>query len=717
MSKRRRKLAVDTETHPIAPGLAAPTQICTTWADGKSTGIIHVKHALKFWRHILRDRTLEICNIQLHFDAASVCATWPELVDDVFAAYEDNRMRCGVVDQRLIDITNGCLGRVGGKKTGYSLKKQIKRHFDADRAKGEDTWRVRYNELKHLPVSKWPEDAKRYAIRDASDAYRLSQVHDESAALLRDNHRQAYASFALYLMSCRGIRTHRAKCLALIQATEKELKRCRKLCLKKKLYNEAGKKSLTQARARLVSALPENTQKKLADAVLKIKAYNKRTEKAARQRVQVNHGLTDKEFAKAQRKLDKLLLKDIDHDELLRRWPWAEDLYRDMRSLVRKPKPFSALGVSLTKTGMVSVNATACRLSGDPVLKAFATATSANSQLKKAQRLLKGADIPLQTTYESPIASGRVSSRASDAPLVADNFMNFARSGMHLDDGTELPGMRECIIPRDGFTLCSIDLDAAEMRGFAQLEYLLWGDSELGRTLNAGLNPHRALAADILGYTYKKFQRLYDAGDELCIRTAQFAKIPNFALLGGGGWRMLPDYALGMGITIDEVFAKELYDAFHARWKTVKKTHAYLKEFIHKRYEHPYSKRLRYIDRYAQACNNPFQGLIADAAKWAVCRLAYEQYTSRGCLRGSYSVLFMHDEVLFELVNKWRSEHAWRATRIIIDAANEYLPDVPMTATPTLMRCLSKKAKTVLHETKKDRDGNPLLLVWEDKIA
>lgn len=712
-----RKLAIDTETHLIAPGLAAPPQVCTTWHDGKRTGILRRKAARKFWLRQLRDPNTTICNIQLHFDAASVCATYGQVMTDaVFEAYEGGRMRCGVVDQRLIDIANGCLSKVGGKKTYYNLAAQMRRHFGVERDKGKDTWRLRYAELEDVPLRLWPPEARDYAMRDAVNAFMLSGVHDESAELLRDNTRQAYASFALYLMSCRGIRTDRRKCLKLIKATQRELKRCRKVCEENGLLDpKTGKKSLKAARARMVASLPKRTRKLLAGTVKSIKSYNAHREIRARSELQIRYGLDDKEFRKAERKLAKLLLKDIDHKALLRKWPWEAQLYRDMRSLARKPRPFKALGVSLTKTGLVSVNAPACIQSSDPVLVAFATATSANSLLKKAQRMLVGASIPLQTTYESPIATGRTSSRASDAPLVGDNFQVFRRGATALEkaEHIELPGQRDCIVPRDGFDFCSIDLDSAEMRGYAQVEYLHFGDSEMGRVLNAGKNPHRALAADILGLSYEVFEGRYLAGDDACVNAAQFAKIPNFALLGGGGWRMLPDYARGMGLTIDDSFAKQLYEAFHARWKTVHVMHKHLKKFIHKRYEHPFSRRLRYLDRYAQACNNPFQGIIADAAKWACCRLAYEQYTSRGSLRGAYSVLFLHDEVLFELWRKYRSEHAWRATKIVIDAVNEYLPNVPMTAKPALMTYFAKDAKTVTHPTKLDRDGNPLLLVWE----
>ena len=63
------------------------------------------------------------------------------------------------------------------------------------------------------------------------------------------------------------------------------------------------------------------------------------------------------------------------------------------------------------------------------------------------------------------------------------------------------------------------------------------------------------------------------------------------------------------------------------------------------------------------------------------------------------------------------SEHAWRATKIMIDAYNHYTPDVPMTCQPALMSRFCKGAKTLIHETKKDSDGNPKLLVYVPKAA
>jgi DNA polymerase I-like protein with 3'-5' exonuclease and polymerase domains len=721
-------LAIDTETRLIAPGRAAPRMVCTTWAKRKKQGIIHVDDAFAYWRKWLTAAAagrLTITNVTIHYDMCVVLATYPKLARLVFAAYERGSIRCSTLDQRLIDISNGTLeSKLRPRETRYyNLKALAKRRLGKHREKGDDTWRLRYEELEQLPLSKWPQDAIDYAIDDARDAYDICQdIEDsEDAERLRDNAQQAYAAFALYLMTCRGIRTDGRAVQRLIDGLESAIAEAEALLWKHGLLkkNTKGKvtKNVTKARELLQASLPRKIRKKLKAAIGAAKAFSSKQARESRQRVLTWHGLEESELFKAQRRLDRLRTKDLSNKELMRRWQdygYSEKLYVDISMLVRKPRPFKALGVELSKTGLVSVKANACKASQKPELVAYALYTSANTLRAKAQRLLKGSVIPLQTSYQACINSGRTSSRKSDSPLVGDNFQNFARSAMQLGaDAEELPGVRECIIPRPGYVFCSIDFNAAEMRSYAQIEYSHLGVSELREVLNAGKNPHRVLGAYILGISEKQFELRYSAGDEECIRAAQFAKIPNFALLGGGGYKILPDYAAGMGVKLDLDRAKELYDAFHARWSHVSEMHKHFKTFIHKVYEHPYSRRLRYIDRYAQACNNPFQGLTADAAKLAVCRLAREQYVPGGQLWGSYSVLFLHDEVLFELQESLASEHAHRATKIMVDAYNVFTPDVPMTAEPALMRRFTKGAKTVYHDKKLDTDGNRQLIIYE----
>lgn len=721
-------IALDTETFLIAPGSAAPPMVCTSWAMGSRSGLLHVRdpRCKKLWRKSLRKR--RIIGARVAYDAAVTLHQWPDLADDIFAAYEDGRIECIQINQRLEDIANGCLdGRYTkeGKRIRYkySLAALTGRRLLKFRAKDADTYRLRYGELYDVTqIKHWPADAIKYAIADAEDCLPLDKLQ-QASGLVRDGGAQAYADFALYLMTCRGIRTERKACKVLIKSTKKLLRNAKRQCERAGLIDpKTGKKKSNEARKRMATTL--------GVAPKEIKQLAREHDERAAQRIDAkiaklafDYQLSDKQLSRARKKLAKFLELDVSHTRMLEKWEragYTRDLYRALRSeLEYKTKAYSvrlASGqtIRLTKTGLIKIDAEACKESGDPVLRSFAVLTSANTLLKKAQRMLKGTRVPLQTSYLSLVETGRTSSRASDDNLIGDNFQNFRRDMSSFNDvSTELPGQRECIIARPGYVLCSIDFNAAEMRSFAQLAYSKLGWSKIRDTLNRGRDPHLALAAkSILRISYKEAKRRLEAGDAKVARARQYAKIPNFALLGGGGWRILPDYAKGMDIELSAEQAKELYAAFHEAWPEVAAMHKHFGKFVHARYEHPISRRLRYLTRYAQACNNPFQGLTADAAKYAVCVLAREEYTSTGCLRGAHSLLFMHDEVIFELPENRASELAWRATKLMIDAYNRFTPDVPMTAEPSLMRRLSKGAKTVLHPTKRDRDGNRLLLVY-----
>jgi hypothetical protein len=111
---------------------------------------------------------------------------------------------------------------------------------------------------------------------------------------------------------------------------------------------------------------------------------------------------------------------------------------------------------------------------------------------------------------------------------------------------------------------------------------------------------------------------------------------------------------------------------------------------------------------YTQACNFPFQGLAAAGAKHACFKLAEACYTSRGVLRGSRPLLFVHDEVIMEHPEGEASDRAYVQAKIMVDAMAEFLPDVRPKAEPALMRRWYKEAKEVT-------DAQGRLVPWEPK--
>jgi DNA polymerase-1 len=135
--------------------------------------------------------------------------------------------------------------------------------------------------------------------------------------------------------------------------------------------------------------------------------------------------------------------------------------------------------------------------------------------------------------------------------------------------------------------------------------------------------------------------------------------------------------------------------------------------------EHLYVGRIRGLVPYTAACNSMFQGLGADCAKTAlyeVCKRSYDP-AQRSVLYGSRPVNFVHDQVLGEAPGYDRypasqelvvlaSEHAKEASRVMVEAANRYLPDVPVRCEPSLCKVWSKNTEPVY-----DRDRN--VIAWD----
>jgi len=67
--------------------------------------------------------------------------------------------------------------------------------------------------------------------------------------------------------------------------------------------------------------------------------------------------------------------------------------------------------------------------------------------------------------------------------------------------------------------------------------------------------------------------------------------------------------------------------------------------------------------------------------------------------------MFVHDELIVECPEETAPEAADEVSRLMIEAMEEYTPDVPIEAEPALMRRWSKNAESI-------RDANGRLEVW-----
>lgn len=228
-------VAVDTETDLIVPGRQAPRLTCVSIARDAAVGVelYHVvddrEELLKQLRLLLTTSDTAIVGHNFSFDAAVLCAEFPELVKPFFRAYYAGRILDTMLREQLIDICSTGFVKRGGKKyKPYSLETLTQTRLGVQLDK-DSPWRLGYGPLRYTPLAQWAQGAIGYAKDDARytlEVYKHqhAQADDYRAPgadyALVDELPQTRAAFALQLMSCWGVRTNKAT----IDAYEAELR-------------------------------------------------------------------------------------------------------------------------------------------------------------------------------------------------------------------------------------------------------------------------------------------------------------------------------------------------------------------------------------------------------------------------------------------------------------------------------------------------------------
>lgn len=353
--------------------------------------------------------------------------------------------------------------------------------------------------------------------------------------------------------------------------------------------------------------------------------------------------------------------------------------------------------------------------------------TDAETLDEAAERMPPGALRDNLVAYRDSLAAAKASSvwldaldAATEGPLVSRpcHLVETGRTSWSDPPWQQPPrkgGVRECVVPRPGFLLCSVDYHVAELCALAQV-HLWWGLSgELADALNAGVDLHLAMAAQIERVDYAEAVSRYAARDAAMVRARQLAKVANFGFPGGLGPRAFVAYAAGQGVTVTLEEARALKATWLRTWPAMRGYFDRINRLCGERgsfsFEHPVSGRIRGSVGYCDGCNGPFQGLVGDGAKDAAYRLSRAAYTGRGHpragdFRGSRPILFIHDEIIAEVPEGRAHEAAEAMAEIMVDTMREYTPDVVARAEPALMRRWYKQAATV-------RDASGRLVPWE----
>lgn len=352
----------------------------------------------------------------------------------------------------------------------------------------------------------------------------------------------------------------------------------------------------------------------------------------------------------------------------------------------------------LERTGHPDLVKLARSMSGSKLLSTYVPVLEARSRGRLGCR------------YDSLKATGRTSS-----------------SGPNDQNPPRENGIRDCYVPEPGYVYVAADFDTLELRAWAQACLDICGISEMASALRRGEDLHVSLAAEILGLSTAEATRRYKAGDPELITWRQNAKPGNFGFPGGMSARTYVDYCASQGLKLSLDVAEKVREGWRRRWSEHVPYFDHVNRILSEgsTVKQLRSNRYRGNLSFCEAANTYFQGLAADGAKEALFRVTRECYAdtydpqavsfaygnavlsnpnvtramveraARSPLYGSRPVLFMHDEIMLESPEHRAYEAAERLAQVMIEGMAKFIPDVPITASPVIMRRWYKGAKPV----------------------
>lgn len=694
-----RFVGFDTESWPVAPGLSSPPIVCATFAEARADGSIdhgiEVNADLQALRdrvaRLLADRDAYIVGAYTAFDTAMVYQNIPDLRRAVLDAYDEGRVVDVLLREKLIDMARDTV-----QPGGYSLASVVLRRFGRDLSADKtdpNAWRLRYRELSGVPLALWPEKAVNYAIEDAGWALLVAQdqLRDmadlrytcEDAPMLIPGERDcARASFALAGIGGWGVRTDPTRVEAYAADLDAQIQRYRAVLLGDRASVEHARDLATDDADR---ATFDGWLEAMADPGFEPLAYFKKEKGVVRlstKKAPTQNRVIRAAVAKGLEDLGNLPGVTVAEEETVEPVADEKGVIKDRKVYrvyaVRDGETLGELPLPRTDTLQVATGADVCAHYRDPILAAY-------EGYKKAEKLV--------STYLPLVRAGIDRPIAIRYDALKNNMRTGASDGIH-----SLPKKgptRPCYTARAGFVLSSIDLDGAEMCGWAEVCYRLFGYSTLGDALNAGQDAHTRLARrlpEYAGKTYEDLLALKKARDPRFKIVRDLMKIPNFSRAGGGGaertqaelWKKDR-----LWLTIPEI--KQLFAYWAEEWQEAPEWLAYGSKATA-------SGSATYVDPvsgiriaglgYCDFLNYHFSGLIAQAFKHALwkCQRAILLAGPGDPLYLTRIVIEIHDEIISEHPEERAHEAAYALRDVFLAAAQEWFKRVKLSAEPALMR-------------------------------
>lgn len=729
-------LGLDSETHLIRDGMPTPKPVVWSFAKKEGNWLARGADAFKTL-HDYKDWLWALFNAP--FDLANASARDVELMEIIFKKYERGEIFDCMLAMALDAVAEGrMLEGTLLDRDGHGLTNNLEGctylYTGRKNAKENDAYKLLYGDLDPLPTEQWPQEARQYPLDDARNTFDDAEIMlrvcqnlgpigvpgRNDLPLIKHDHltHNCRAHYIMHLGSIWGLRCDEKKIIELEGMVAKIRKEGDKQFRDLKFIKTEPPKRYPPEH-KLAGQLVTRRDGSLAET-----EDGKDDGHEVKRRVIFAYG------GSADSLCEHCAPFRNDPKYGIGRGPFGSipKVTKNRPNPIGNPtfcKECDGTGLFIpalvprSKGGGVCSDKDVLKESSDPDLEAWAKFGEVDK--------LEGTYLP---TFR----------RAVKQPLntEANPLLATARTAYKGVIQLIPPIARECVIPLEGGSLCSIDLAAGELCTLGQVCFTLFGQSRIRDVINSSKDPgalHSVLGGKMGGIdtsdpvalalfiltTKDKTSKAY--------ALRQLAKVANFGFPGLMGAvrlvlnsRIKGEYLCrisGMnkfckkGVTewngkqlerpccpdCLEV-ATQLRIDWLATWPEITPYFNWVKAIPGVKdgmgvIVSPLTGYVRGGLSASAAANHSFQHLLAYAKKQAMWEVGLEAYTDKESpLYGMKVLGDIHDE-LFTWIPKtpWQHEAAFREKEIIISACKKFIPDVEVVADdPALMGSWQKKA-------------------------
>lgn len=520
----------DTETELITYQNPIPSLMCMTYSNTSD-----LKGYIKTpWEHKIDQQFIEMFTNGQHcvghctsFDLSILAFQYPDLLPYIFDALDRGLIHDTLLREKLLMLTlhgnfemierNGCNVRLGYKLTDLEmLYLKIDR---TDLKDNEDAPRLHYAIYKNVPLEKWDKSFIDYAVDDAINTGLIYEAQEierqkciETTGLdpFKVETFRVKVSFALRLLECVGSRMDPEMVIEVSKRFRTE-------------YAQPRLRNPLLAAGLLLDAIPAQPYAKGTLDHTAVCEARKSTKEQKALRKNKTCGCPPK-MKKAEpehnptKPLFRYMWNLAHHNPEIKVWPsdgCASDMRKaDIYKVCIDDKVFKPEIIAGTVVDGIAILPDDIKLKTDEVWSSTFSALDPLLTIwaeRKALRKIITDYLPkMYYTDENGVETPATTIRGSFYPLCLTGRSSSSASKLYPSRNEQNvdPRVRPCTIPRDGMILVSTDYSGMELGTLAQKCVNLFGHSVMADNINAGIDNHAYLAAQIAFAMDTNYNRL-----------------------------------------------------------------------------------------------------------------------------------------------------------------------------------------------------------------